>query len=320
VNDPQERLDRWFVYLNSLCWQRGELDRCAYLAFLRAGSLSIGQETAYAEVLRRTRNADPYARLYKLEHQQRLACAYLGENKWGQRASHYPPAPPEAKFDPQTLSAIAERLPEASPAYLRSKSPIDPRQVDSATFLRTVFRSRENVLIFDSYRSQGQLLWQYPGTQNDALARFKTGKTKGVWYLCNPIDGQWHYNARQQCQSRRSQESVTSYRHLILESDAAERDAWIAYLCQIELPVLAIYSTGGRAPHGLIKIGSTSKNQWDRFVRPRIPELVRAGACRGSLTAARLSRLPGCRREEKGSWQELYYLNPTPLSSPICEL
>jgi hypothetical protein len=318
--DTETRLDRWFVYLNSLSWQRGELDRCAYLSFLRAASLSIDQSTAYAEILRRTRNADPHARFYKLEHQQRLAVGYTGGKKWEPAECYNPPRPPEPKFERATLAQIAATLPEASPAYLYHRSPLNPSEVDTASFLRIVFRSGEKVLIFDSYRSQGQFLWRYPGQAADALASFQRGKRHGVWYLCNPLDGQWHFNPRRQCQSRRSQESVTSFRHLVLESDVASRDQWIAYLCQLELPVLAIYSTAGRAPHGLIRIDAPSKNAWDRFVRPRIGELVRAGACRGSLTAVRLSRLPGCRREEKGAWQELLYLNPNALPGPICEL
>jgi hypothetical protein len=319
--DAATRLDRWFVYLNSLSWEPGELDRSAYFGFLRAESLSINRETAYAEILRRTRAVDAHARFYKLEHQQRLAAAHVGDKKWQPRDCPCPPPPPEPKFDPEALRAIAHRLPAACPDYLRSRSPIDPRQIDTATFLRTVFRSGEAVLIFDSYRSQGQLLWQYPGSQQrDALLRFRTGKTGGVWYLTNPIDGKWHFNPRQGCQSRRSQESITSYRHLVLESDVADRDDWIAYLCQLELPVLAICSTGSRAPHGLVLIDAPTKDAWGGFVRPHIPALVRVGACRGSLTGLRLSRLPGCRREEKRAWQELYYLNPNPRPRPICEL
>jgi hypothetical protein len=152
------------------------------------------------------------------------------------------------------------------------------------------------------------------------LLQFRIGKAGGVWYLTNPIDGKWHFNLRRGCQSRRSHESVTSYRHLVLESDVADRDDWIAYLCQLELPILAICSTGGRAPYGLVLIDAATKDGWDRFVRPHIPTLVRVGARRGSLTGLRLSRLPGCRREEKRAWQELYYLNPNPLPRPICEL
>jgi hypothetical protein len=319
--DPEKQLDRWFAYLNSLSWQAGELDHCAYCAFLRAATLSVPQDTAYAEVLRRTRNADAHARFYKLEHQQRVAVGYVGNKKWEPLAYDYPPRPPEMKFDPETLGAIARQLPEASPAYLRSRSAIDPCRIDTGTFLRTIFRPEEKVLIFDSYRSQGQVVWQYPGEkQSGALLGFTTGKRHGVWYLSNPVDGSWHFNPREGCQSRRSQESVTSYRHMVLESDEAERDAWIAYLCQLHLPVLAIYSSGGRAPHCLIRIDAPSKDAWDRFVRPRIPALVRAGACRGSLTALRLSRLPGCRREEKNALQELLFLNPNPLPRPICEL
>jgi hypothetical protein len=124
--DAATRLDRWFVYLNSLSWQPGELDRSAYLAFLRAESLSINRETAYAEILRRTRAVDAHARFYKLEHQQRLAAAHVGDKKWQPRDCPCPPPPTEPKFDPETLRAIAHRLPTACPDYLRSRSPVDP--------------------------------------------------------------------------------------------------------------------------------------------------------------------------------------------------
>jgi hypothetical protein len=70
----------------------------------------------------------------------------------------------------------------------------------------------------------------------------------------------------------------------------------------------------------LVCIDAASKDDWSKFVAPRISQFVRHGACRGSLSALRLSRLPGCRREEKNAWQQLYYLNPNPLPRPICEL
>jgi hypothetical protein len=321
--DQERRIDIWFAYLNSLPWQSGELDRSSYLSFLRAVSLSIPQETAYSEVLRRIKNAEPHARLHKLEHQQQLAYQYVGDKKWTSQ-DHCSPVPlSHPAFEPEALIHIALRLPEASPAYLYRRSPIDSSKVEIGQFLETVFRPGEGAIIFEDFRSQGQMLWRHGSSdpnQNRRLEYFRTGKQKGVWFLANPVDGRYHYNPRQGEQSRRSEESIISFRHLILESDEAGRDEWIAYLCQLDLPVLAIYSTGGRAPHALLRIDAGSKDDWNRLVTPRVPEFVRHGACRGSLTALRLTRLPGCRREEKNAWQELYFLNPNPLPRPICEL
>jgi hypothetical protein len=323
--DSEKRLDTWFFYLNSLPLVSGQLDRSSYLGFLRAVSLSIPQETAFAEILRRVKNADLHARLNKLEHQQRLAFQYAGEKKWTPGEYNYPPPEREPEFDPEALRRISLKLPDASPRYTYQRSPINPAEVDTERFLQVVFRPGEHAVIFEQFRSQGQLVWNRDLSGIDAdqasrLETFKTGCQFGVWFLANPTDGQFHYNPRQGRSSRRSEESITSFRHLILESDEADRDEWIAYLCQLDLPVLAIYSTGGRAPHGLIRIDTATKEAWDRFVHPRIPPLVRHGACRGSLTAVRLSRLPGCRREETNAWQKLHYLNPNPLPRPICEL
>jgi hypothetical protein len=321
--DQEKRIDIWFTYLNSLPWQSGELDRSSYLSFLRAVSLSIPQETAYSEILRRIKNAEPHARLHKLEHQQQLAYQYVGDRKWTPQNHSYSVPVSQPKFESGALKQIALNLPDASPDYLYRRSPIDPSKVGTGQFLETVFRPSERVIIFEDFRSQGQMVWWHGSSdpnQNRRLEYFRTGRQRGVWFLANPVDGQYHYNPRQGEQSRRSEESITSFRHLVLESDEAGRDEWIAYLCQLDLPVSAIYSTGGRAPHCLVRIDAASKDAWNRFVSPRISALVRHRACRGSLTALRLSRLPGCRREEKNAWQELYFLNPTPLPRPICEL
>jgi hypothetical protein len=295
------------------------LDRSCYLGFLRAASLGIAEDAAYCETLRRLKNADPHARFAKLEHQLQLAYSYAGQHRSKYNRTDYPPPPPRPKFEPDRLAEIAAKLPEASPEYLRRRSPIDPVLVDTTGFLQTIFRAGESVLIFSDYTSQGQLLWRVPGEdQRHLLVPFSSGRKRGVWYLCNPVDGVYHYNPRVGRKSRRSEEAVTDFRHLILESDVAERDQWIAYLCQLDLPILAIYATGGRSPHALARIDTPTKAAFDRFVHPRISELIKAGACQGSLSAVRLSRLPGCRREEKNALQQLYYLNPNPTQRAIC--
>jgi hypothetical protein len=242
---------------------------------------------------------------------------------WSPRS--YPnDARPRPSFEPKALAKVVARLPEASPEYLARRSPIDPCERSIEDFLRHVFRPGESVIIFKNYYSQGELLWRYPIKpdleQSEKLCAFERGCPKGVWFLATPVDGQYHLNPRQDCQSRRSEESVTSYRHMVLESDVADESDWITYLCQITLPIVAIYSTGGRAPHALIDTGARSKDEWDK-IKYRIRwNVVRYGACEGSLSAVRLTRLPGCRREERNAWQRLYYLNPDPARKRICEM
>jgi len=47
--------------------------------------------------------------------------------------------------------------------------------------------------------------------------------------------------------------------------------------------------------------------------------MIRLGACDGSLTALRLSRLPNCVRGETGKLQQLLYLSPDADSTPISQ-
>jgi hypothetical protein len=231
----------------------------------------------------------------------------------------------KTSFEPELLAQVAAQLPGVDEAYLKARSPIDPRTVTADDFLRAVFRPGEKVLIFTDELSQGQLLWnpQDPDAPKK-LAQFASGETYGVWYLTAPVDGFYHFNPRQATRSRRSLEAVTSWRHLLLESDVAPRDQWLSYLCQIKARTLAIYTSGQSSIHALLLAGEqiVSKQQWDAVVRESglMQILCRYGACRGSLTAVRLSRLPGCRREIIGSTQELLFLNPNPEQTPICSL
>jgi hypothetical protein len=230
---------------------------------------------------------------------------------------HQTPSLAQTPFDPELLAWVAAQLPGVDEAYLLARSPIDPRTVTADDFLRALFRPTEKVLIFSDELSQGQLLWnpQDPNAPKK-LAQFARGETHGVWYLTAPVDGSYHFNPRQGLMSRRSLESVTGWRHLLLESDEAPRDQWLSYLCQIKTRTLAIYTSGGASVHALLLADEqiASKEHWDAAVRQSglIQTLCRYGACRGSLTAVRLSRLPGCRREEAGVTQQLLYLNSKP--------
>jgi hypothetical protein len=140
-----------------------------------------------------------------------------------------------------------------------------------------------------------------------------------VWFLANPCDGEFHWNPREEKDSRRSEESITSWRYAVVESDKANPGQWLKALVQLCLPISAIYSSGKRSIHALVRIDAGSKAEWDEIVRGELlPALTVLGADPGALTAVRLTRLPNCRREETGKPQRLLYLDSKPDGEPIC--
>jgi hypothetical protein len=147
-----------------------------------------------------------------------------------------------------------------------------------------------------------------------------SGHQNGVWFLSNPVDGQYHFNPRQDSMSRRSEESITTWRYAVLECDHKPKETWLPIwlriLVQLPLPIVSITSSGGKSLHALLRVDAASKVAWDHFVRGRLlPRLVRIGADPQAMTAVRLTRLPGCYRGD--SLQELLFLNPRAPSQPI---
>jgi len=230
-----------------------------------------------------------------------------------------PPARPE--FAPEKLRAFARRWrPYVDTAWLAERSAILPFGLSGGLspddYLRAVFREGEKVVLFTNQQSQGQAMWP--------LQRPPLGGDEGVWYLAQPVDGLEYVNPRAKKDdgsprlSRRSEESVTSWRHLVLESDEADARDWLGALVQLPLRIVAIYTSGGRSIHALVRIDAKSKGNWDGIVKQIRPVLVTLGADPKAMSAVRLTRLPGCLRGEK--LQKLLYLNPDPEPLPICGL
>jgi hypothetical protein len=223
------------------------------------------------------------------------------------------PKPEPVAFDPAALAALAgEFRPRLD--WFAARSYADPSLLDSAGFLSLLYAG-EKVLIFSDDKSQGQALW--PDEPIPSCG------PRGMWYLANPVDGLEYPNPRTGKPSRRSEESVTRWKFALLESDEADPRIWLGALAKTTLPVSAIYSSGGRSVHALIRVpgsgtgmsalsGPTSKAEWDAWARAQKATLARIGADPKALTAVRLTRLPQQYRPEKGALQKLLYVNPWP--------
>jgi len=144
-----------------------------------------------------------------------------------------------------------------------------------------------------------------------------------VWFLSNPVTGlpvedigtvnEYFPNG----ESWRSEENVTSWRYMVIGSDTAPENLWLKMLVQAPLAISAIYTSGGNSIHALMRVDQPSKEEWDKFRDSIKADLITLGACPGSLSAVRLTRLPNCRREKTGQLQRLLYLNPAADGEPI---
>lgn len=234
------------------------------------------------------------------------------------------------KFHPEALRTIQREDWRTDEAWFMERSVVDVATVTPIEFVGHLYAPGERVLVFTKFTSQGQfIVWQGKGTYRlsetpgtkAVVSALPKGGPDGVWYLCQPVDGQWRVNPRvndhhgRPKMSRRSQESVTAWRYMVLESDEADPALWRNFLAQLPLPIAAIYTSGGKSIHALVKVDADSKEGWDRYKRVVMPLFTKLGADGAALTAVRLTRLPGCMRGNR--LQKLLYLNPSPDPSGV---
>ena len=257
-------------------------------------------------------------------------------------------------FDPAKLADYAARCPHAiTLAWLRARSPepvpepIAQNRATALAFLAALYGEGERVLVFTRQWSQGDFLWhggrgsfrlgESPAAQ-PALSALPEGGPEGIWFLCQPVSGEWcanPYAARTSGPARSGRRHggcVGAWRYLVLESDEAEPELWLRALVQLPLPIVAIYTSGGRSIHALARVDARSKAEWDSLRDDLLPVLCPLGADPGAMTAVRLSRLPGMLRHgsrgkdgktlryPRARLQELAWLNPAAPARPILEI
>ena len=290
-------------------------------ACLHAYARQCGRHVPESEIASSIRRARAYAWSGRTHNNCDAAVAFV---------TH--PQAPAPEFDLDIFRRFVDGV-NINADWLAARSPICPWNRTPASFLHALFQRDEKVIIFDDFQSQGQEVWAHPGLPYDATAlkHFAKGKRRGVWFLCNPVDGLYHLNDDGK-QSRRSRQSVTAWRYMLLESDRAEITPaqWLAGLALLPLPIASICETGGRLAHALLRVDAASKEGWDRIKDSLVPVLTALGADTDALSAVRLSRLPCCERLGKedaaGKYrrfpdgphpQRLLFLNPNPVAVPI---
>ncbi len=224
---------------------------------------------------------------------------------------------PRPLFDREFAERVADLVSVDDPVgFVRSRSPIPCESLTSVEVLEHLYPEAEKILLFDVYKSHGQCLYQIGTGSGEPVPE---GGPDGAWFLIQPVDGEYHPNPREGGKrSRRSEESVTTFRYMLLESDDVEEEQWLRIVLQFPLRIAAIYRSGGKSVHVLVKVNASSKDHYDRIKAGMMSLLVTLGADRQALSAVRLSRLPQAWRGDKR--QELLYLNPDPLRGRLVDL
>jgi len=227
-------------------------------------------------------------------------------------------------FDFAKLQRAVAAVPAITEDDLRAMSPRPVEGVTAAEYLEAIYEPGERVLIFDKMHSQGQYIqWVGKGSyrlgNRDGIKAVRSvlprGGRDGIWYLNQPITGEWKPKKDSADLSRRTENVVTAWRYLVLESDEAPAALWLRLLVQLPERITAIYTSAGRSIHALVRVDSASKKEWDMLRDLLRPMLSAYGADPAAMTAVRLTRLPACWRGDKE--QRLLYLNPRPQADGI---
>lgn len=301
-------------YLAPLPWDNDSRNHNkAYDAFLRGASLGIPPQDAIDAVEKRIRTAGGIVDPADLCEQQRRAYEYVGNSNSSEITT--PQKCASVAFSPEKLAAAASRVSIPDPTeFIRQRSIFAPATITAEDFLNHLYEKGEHIVVFTEQKSQGQAVFSVGHSSGEKLPQ---SGPSGVLYLIQPIDGRWHKMPEGKF-SRRSKESVLRWPYLLLESDEADSSQWNRLLIQLPLKIVAIYTSGRRSVHAIVRIDAASKEDWDSFKINLAKIMVPLVADTKALTAVRLSRLPQCRRGE--SLQELLYLNPEADGTPILNL
>jgi hypothetical protein len=153
------------------------------------------------------------------------------------------------EFSIGKLRGLVAGVPACGPEFFIERSPVDPRKITPGEFLEHAFQEGERIVVFTEFKGPGDYLWEVgkggyrlAGERDVKAVRSKLpidGGDDGVWYLCNPVDGLWHANPRRAGKfSRRSEESVTRWRHMVVESDEVKKMKMKAGALKDGIPLL----------------------------------------------------------------------------------
>ena len=191
-----------------------------------------------------------------------------------------------------------------SDAELWELSPIrltDEPAADAQLLLETLYAPDEYLFIGNRYDTQVKQVREW--LTDEKLTQYPH-------FIPNPLTGE-PGKTKSGKQSYRADSCVKDFRFALVEFDGLSRQDQIAFWLTADLPVSALIDSGGKSIHGLVRVDVPDRRTWERAIEGGLFDyLTPIGADPACRNEARLSRLPGHFRAEKGRWQRILYLAP----------
>jgi len=193
-----------------------------------------------------------------------------------------------------------------------------PPEAQTALFLRAAFRPDERLFIF--HKATRAEPWVNLRPTADWLERMPYERLSGDLVKINPLTGKEGRTASGQ-PSFASQDCLSDYPFVLLEFDAMplpwQFAFWRGFIlkCDLADALVSLTFSGGKSLHGLLHVGCHTPDEW-QAVRQRLIALFASDEdARFRVDPQALhpligTRLPGVTRRDKGTLQELVYLNP----------
>ena len=234
------------------------------------------------------------------------------------------------------LEMVQEKCASMTPVELTALSPVPIPSSEAeglSLFLQTFYAGNEHINITTEYGNRDGDLFKM-GPRGAGVTRLASewiahlgqapvpNSKAGGWFRPNPVTvtGSGSGGAVKDC-------DVTSHRFMLVESDELPAEAMLGLVASVELPVAAVYTTGGSSRqlpdqgiHALIQVDAPDAAQYAQVVLKVLGILRPYGIDTANKNPSRMSRLPGAKREIGGvgdGIQRLLYINPQPTCSPI---
>jgi len=132
------------------------------------------------------------------------------------------------------------------------------------------------------------------------------------YVLINPLDGVARPTKCVRKLTYRGDANIAEFRFSLLEFDNHHPDEQAAFFLAADLPLAMVVYSGGKSLHGWLRVrGVDDMDGWNQKVKRDLfaRDLEPLGADRACKNPARLARLPGAWRPDKGRTQDLLYLD-----------
>ena len=208
---------------------------------------------------------------------------------------------------------------------LRATSPCrlgeDPKN-DLAQFLSTLFDPSD--LLWIGEHDRAGIVGNTIRTVAEWMIFFRNGGMTGPYIIINPLNGIPAPAKSGNKTTLRGDNNVTAYRYCMAEFDTISKKNQIRFWCTVKLPIVALIDSGGKSIHAWIDVEKLAivetYAQWQSEIKGHLYNqiLTPMGVDAACSNPARLSRLPGHYRTEKGAYQRLLWLSAE--GRPVCIL